>query len=149
MKNVLIVVAILIVVGGGVLLLLKPWESKTDNVDNSQNQPTQQENTSDDNQSGSEEPVTVPDAVTILYTDDGFEPQSYEIKAGGTLTIVNNSAETLQFSSDPHPAHTENSELNADPLEPGESTQITLNRKGTWGVHNHENSLHKATVVVE
>jgi plastocyanin len=75
--------------------------------------------------------------VTIVYTDSGFEPKELTAKKGDTLRVVNESAESLEFSSDSHPTHRDNPELNMDALEPGESGMLALTKSGEWGFHNH------------
>lgn len=85
----------------------------------------------------------------ITYSDSGFEPQSLTVPLGSVINVQNDSSSALQFSSDPHPAHTDNPELNAVNLEPGGSTTVTVNTNGTWGIHNHLNHSHAATLTVE
>jgi len=80
-----------------------------------------------------------PVATTITYTSSGFEPNNITIKSGDKIKIVNNSGNQLEFSSDPHPTHTINPELNAGDTENGKSTTITLTKTGKWGFHNHYN----------
>lgn len=75
--------------------------------------------------------------VTITYTDKGFLPASYMIKTGGTVTVINQSSRDLEFSSNNHPAHTDEAELNMDTLAPGKSGTFTVTKVGTWGFHNH------------
>ncbi|HEX6415916.1 MAG TPA: cupredoxin domain-containing protein [Candidatus Saccharimonadales bacterium] len=75
--------------------------------------------------------------VTVMYTDSGFEPKNVTAKKGDTLRVVNESANGLQFSSDSHPTHRDNPELNMDTLEPGESGMLALTKAGEWGFHNH------------
>ncbi len=77
------------------------------------------------------------DTVTITYTDSGFSPDSYMVKAGGTVTVINKSSRDLEFSSDNHPTHTDETELNMDTLSPGKSGTFTVTKVGTWGFHNH------------
>lgn len=86
---------------------------------------------------------------TIEYTNDGFSPGELTVKAGATVTIKNSSSRPLQFSSDEHPEHTNNPELNLSTLSPGESQMLTVTAKGTHGVHNHLNETHTATLIVE
>lgn len=87
--------------------------------------------------------------VTITYTDSGFENAAYAVKSGGTVTVQNDSSETLEFSSDDHPAHTDNPELNMDALDPGESGQFTPQQTGEWGFHNHLFSNHSGVLTVQ
>lgn len=89
------------------------------------------------------------DAVTITYTDSGFSPASLTVKAGTTVKVVNESSNPLQFSSDNHPTHTEQTELNLSTTEPGGSTTFTPTKVGTWGFHNHMNAGDMGTLTVE
>jgi len=86
--------------------------------------------------------------ATITYGSGGFSSGSVTLGSGGKLTIVNNSSQSLDFASDPHPIHTINPELNAGAISAGSSKTITLNTKGSFGVHNHLNSSRRATIVV-
>lgn len=87
--------------------------------------------------------------ATITYSDNGFNPSSLTVSAGDTITIKNASTENLQFSSDNHPAHTNNQELNQIELAPDQSQTITLTKKGIWGYHNHLNPDRTGTITVE
>ena len=44
--------------------------------------------------------------TSVLYTNSGFQPGSVEIKAGGTVTFLNQSDKKMWVASDPHPTHT-------------------------------------------
>jgi plastocyanin len=88
-------------------------------------------------------------AATITYTDDGFTPAVTTVKSGETVKITNNSSDHLELDSDPHPAHTDNSELNVGIVAPGQSRTFTLSTKGTWGIHNHLDASNTAEVNVE
>lgn len=85
----------------------------------------------------------------ITYTDDGFSPTILTVAAGETVTIVNESGEQLNFSSDQHPIHNDNPELNRDVLSPGESDNFVVSEPGSWGYHNHLNPDKTGTIVVE
>ncbi|HYH36222.1 MAG TPA: cupredoxin domain-containing protein, partial [Candidatus Saccharimonadales bacterium] len=88
-------------------------------------------------------------AATITYTDDGFSPAKITVKTGTTVTIRNESSNALQFDSDPHPAHTDNEELNINNVPTGGSETFTVKRTGTFGYHNHLNASDTGTIVVE
>lgn len=87
--------------------------------------------------------------VTITYTDNGFEPSSVTVKAGEVVKVVNNSSSSLQFSSDDHPTHTHDPELNQSVQASGESVTFTLERPGEWGFHDHLNSRHTGIITVK
>lgn len=119
-----IILGVILVVGTAYTISQKPAAAPT-------NTPEQkQTDTSADHSITNE-------TVTITYTDDGFSPSSYMIKVGGTVTVVNNSSHDLEFSSDNHPTHTKETELNMDILKPGKSGTFTVTKVGTWGFHNH------------
>ncbi len=88
-------------------------------------------------------------AGTITYVNGQFSPSSLTIKAGETVTILNKSNDTLDFSSDPHPAHTDNSELNAGIIGPGETRTFTIAKAGSWKFHNHLESTERGEIVVQ
>ncbi len=60
-------------------------------------------------------------STTITYSETGFSPSTLTVTAGDTITVTNDSAEELDFKSDPHPVHTNNPELNQEDLPAGES----------------------------
>lgn len=88
-------------------------------------------------------------AVTIAFTGTGFTPATTTIRAGDTVQIINKSKQPLDFDSDPHPAHTDEPELNAGPVAPGKSTAITVTEKGRWGFHDHLNPSIHGTLIVK
>lgn len=87
--------------------------------------------------------------TTITYTDNGFSPSSITVKSGTTLTVTNSSSHVLQFDSDPHPEHTDNTELNVNIVSKAQSKTFTVTRTGTFGYHNHLNEDDRGTIVVE
>lgn len=100
-------------------------------------------------QSNSNKSAQKESAATITYTNSGFSPSKVTVKSGDQITIKNDSSQALEFSSDPHPVHTDNPELNQDVLEPGQSRSFTVTTKGTWGYHDHLNEANSGSVVVE
>jgi len=88
-------------------------------------------------------------AATIIYSDNGFEPASVTVKSGDTLQVTNSSSRNVQFDSDPHPAHTDNSELNVGVVTMGKSTTFVVTKSGTFGFHNHLKSSDKGSITVE
>ncbi len=147
MKKILIGLVALILVGGGVWYFgfRDGGESEETHTheDGSEHSHDTTDTTTDTDQ------VTNSTSVTITYTDDGFEPDSYTVSAGNTVTVQNNSSSVLDFASGDHPTHLENPELNAGEIAAGSSKTFTLSEKGTWSIHNHENDAHEATIVVE
>ena len=86
---------------------------------------------------------------TIIFTDDGFAPSDYTVKANQPVTVTNNSSMDLEFSSNNHPTHHEQSELNMSVLRPGESGTFTPTKPGTWGFHDHLHDEFVGKLVVE
>lgn len=145
MKNILIAAAVVIVIVAGVFLLTSDGEEApvSENETTSNQEQTTEPTAEDDTQE-----TSLAAGPTITYTNDGFDAQSYEAIAGSEVTIVNNSSDDLEFSSDNHPTHTINTELNTRSLSPGQSLKITVERTGTWGIHDHLNSQHTTTLIV-
>lgn len=96
---------------------------------------------------------TTPDAATsetvITYSNSGYSPATITVKNGTTVTIKNTSGHTMQFDSDPHPAHTTNEELNVEKVGAGESQTFVVKRTGTFGYHNHLNPSETGTIIVQ
>lgn len=88
-------------------------------------------------------------AATLTYTDNGFSPSSITVKSGDTVAIKNNSSQTMQLDSDPHPVHTNDPELNVGTVEAGKTVTFKVEVKGTHGVHNHLDSSETATIIVQ
>jgi plastocyanin len=134
MTKALLVIVTILVVGGGAVVLThdsnktssKASTSTSAASKSSQEQTKPAESTSNQNA-----------AVIITYDGKGFSPSSVTVKAGTTVSIKNTSNEALQFDSDPHPAHTDDTDLNVNFVSPGETKTITAVKTGTFGYHNH------------
>lgn len=87
--------------------------------------------------------------TVITYRDSGFSPPVLRAASGSQITIDNQSSRELEFSSNPHPTHTGNQELNTDPISPDESTTIIVTRRGTWGYHNHLATGDSGTIIID
>lgn len=148
MKKSIIVASVLLLValaGFGVYKVVNKPSASVANT-SEQNQATTQPSVQDQTSSGS---IAATEAVTITYTNDGFSPKSVTVKTGGMVTIKNDSSRNVQFDSDPHPAHTDNQELNAELIKAGGSDTFTVKRTGTFGYHNHLNASETGTIVVQ
>lgn len=136
--KVLIAVVVVAVVAGGTVLLMP------------KNQSNQQTSSNDTNsQEGGRESTPSEADITITYDGNTFSLSGNTVKSGGTVKVMNSSTKNLEFESDPHPAHTNNSELNAGTIQPGKSVVFTLEKKGKWGFHNHLNASQKGELTVE
>ncbi len=88
-------------------------------------------------------------ALTIDYSDNGFNPASATVQAGKTVKIANQSKSALNFASAVHPVHDDNSELNLGDIQPGASKTFTPTKKGTWGFHDHYKPGNTGKLTVE
>ena len=140
-KGIIITILILFVIGGTALAitLSKPKKSTNNNASTS---------ISVDQSSGTTSNTSNTTGSTINFNGAEFEPNSLTVSSGNTITVKNASSSTIQFDSDPHPQHTDNTELNIGVIKPGESGTMTLTTKGTFGYHNHLNSAQKGTITV-
>jgi len=143
MKIVLALVVVVAIAGGALLMSNSKDDNKSTNNGSSPN------NSSSSNQSGSSSSDDSDVAMTITYNGTSFSESANSIKAGQKVKVVNDSSEALAFDSDPHPVHTDNTELNAGDIGPGESKTFIVDKKGTWGYHNHLNSSQHGEIVVE
>lgn len=150
-------IAVILIAGGGFFVLSM---DKDDSANNSSTTPTTTPTQSDRSTTtpptASDTPANTTDtdegdaaAATISYTDNGFSPDSVTVKSGDTVTIENTSEDNVQFNSDPHPSHTENSELNVGMIAAGDAKSFIVTKKGSFGFHNHLNSSQKGTISVE
>jgi len=96
-------------------------------------------------------PTTMPDsaAASVIIKDFAFNPPEITVKAGTTVTWVNEDSAPHKVASDPHPTHTDLPGLVSGVLSTGESYSFTFTKKGTFGYHCHIHPSMKGTVVVE
>jgi plastocyanin len=146
-KKAIIAVGILvIVVAGGVLWMFRKDPSATESINT-----TPTNGSSDTSQSSTPNDAVTPTGseTVITYSDSGYSPSSVTVKAGDKVIIKNTSSRSMQFDSDPHPAHTINPELNVGSVPAGQEMSFVVDTKGTFGYHNHLNASQKGTIVVE
>lgn len=139
-RNLLIFLAIGVLVYA--LFYFFVFNKKTKMVDVSQDTPTS-------NASMEELGYDPAETVNVTKTDNGFSPQSVTIKAGQSVTWINDSGTTATVDSSPHPAHTDFPFLNLGEFEDGNSMTLVFPDAGTYKYHDHLNSSHFGTVVVE
>jgi plastocyanin len=142
---IVIAVVVLAAVGGALAL------SGNNKSDNSTSTPTSKSSTSNSSSSSSTPSATSDQnsGATITYSNNGFSPSTLTVKAGTKITIKNTSSEDMQFDSDPHPAHTDDTELNVGIVSPGESMTFTVTTTGTHGYHNHLDPSDTGTIIVQ
>ena len=86
---------------------------------------------------------------TITFTDDGYRSERYEVAPGATVTVRNMSSGRMEFSSDDHPTHTNETSLNTAVTRAGESTTfVAPTEPGEYGFHDHINARYTGTLVV-
>jgi plastocyanin len=77
-------------------------------------------------------------AATITITATGVSPQNVTVAPGARVTFVNNDTRPHDMSSDPHPEHTNCTEITVGFLAAGQSgTTQNLNRVRTCPFHDH------------
>jgi len=132
-RIIIAVVAVIIIAGGAVWFMMAKKTAAPAATDTS---------SSDSNTSGDV-------ASTITYNGSFFKVSNDRIKSGSIVKVSNNSDKELDFDSDPHPVHTDNTELNEGDIAPGKSKIFTLVKVGTWGFHNHLDASQHGTITVE
>lgn len=88
-------------------------------------------------------------AATIRFTSDGFSPATLTVAVGTTVTIVNDSGDTVSFASNPHPTHTDHPFLNLGEIAPGQSKTVKITAAGTLGYHDHLDPSMTGTIVAQ
>ena len=143
-KAVTIVIAVALVLAGAGVAAFLFMSNKS-----AAPQATDETETTTTTETPTNNPTSEVAGATITYTDNGFEPTSLTVKAGTVVKIENKSSNPLQFSSDNHPTHTKDPELNLATIDPGKSATFTPTKTGTWGFHNHLNAGDIGTLTVE
>jgi plastocyanin len=153
---VIIVIIAVVLLGVGAFFLVNSSDSDNDSTttDTSGASQTQTENPSGTSEQGAVDSTATDNTATasvttITYSDNGFSPSTITIKAGSTVEVKNTSSRSVELSSDPHPQHTDNPELNMGTLGSGKSKTITVSNAGTWGYHNHLDSSETGTIIVQ
>ncbi len=110
---------------------------------------------------GGSEESTAPLSATITYSANGFAPSTVTVKKGGTVTWRNQGSSDMWVASAQHPTHTAYSgttlqehcddavDTSLDQCDNGAIYSFTFDKVGTWRYHNHSNSSHFGTVIVE
>jgi plastocyanin len=98
---------------------------------------------------------TPSDTATITIGANGsISPSSVTITRGGRVTMVNNDTRNHDMASDPHPEHTQCTEINQIGfLTAGQQrTSGNFNTARTCGFHDHnlpDNAGLKGTIVIQ
>jgi len=106
----------------------------------------------------------MPAEHTVTITAAGFEPKTLTVKAGDTVTFVNENSNQHWPASAMHPTHTvypgsdiqkcgtseEEDTFDAcRGLAQGESFSFIFNEIGTWRYHDHLQTSSTGTIIVE
>jgi len=87
--------------------------------------------------------------VSVFLTPSGFVPVALIVKAGTTVSWLNQSGVTGNVSSAPHPTHTAYPPLNLGNFEAGKSISLTFNTPGTYKYHNHLTPSQSGSITVK
>jgi len=150
-KIIVLTVLLLAAIGAAVYVVVFD-KKETPSTNNTTNTPAEANGTTTTEQQkteGTTTPKTEQEVATLTYANEGFSPDEITVSANETIRVVNQSSTVLDFSSDPHPTHTNNPELNVGDIAPGESATFTISKSGTWGFHNHYAPNHHGNVIVK
>jgi len=80
-------------------------------------------------------------ATTITITNGGVSPKTVTVPRGSQVQFMNSDSSVHDMASNPHPEHTDCTEINSVGfLNPGQSRQTgNLNTARTCGFHDHSN----------
>ncbi len=176
-KNIITIIIVLVVLIGGYFLLRNTNQSlptlPPTPPENTLTQPskTEKPNLLEEplNQSQNQEQPSTPIAspqeneqeYVVIYTDNGYLPNTLIIEKGKTVTFKNQSSKPMWTASDLHPSHrvyagtdlqehcpdTEGRAF--DQCVAGDIYEFTFNKTGTWKYHNHLNAAHTGTIIVK
>lgn len=85
----------------------------------------------------------------VILSQNGFSPATLTVKAGTTVTWVNNSGMDATVNSDPHPIHTDYPPLNLGSFSDGQTLSLLFSTPGTYGYHNHLDPSQRGTIIVQ
>jgi plastocyanin len=96
---------------------------------------------------------TLPNASTVLIVNNAVCPQTLTVSPGSRVTFINNDGRAHEMHSDPHPEHTDCTEINqVGRLESGQRRETgNLNTVRSCDFHDHINDQNRAlhgTIVI-
>lgn len=86
---------------------------------------------------------------TIVFNGTMFTPAMLSVAPGTTVTIKNTSSQELQMDSDPHPVHTDDTDLNVGQILPDQSKMFTVTKTGTFGYYDHLDPSIQGKITIE
>ena len=145
----LLIGIILVAVGAGLLIwALTGRDANAPMPESNNNASVNTAQTDSENPDQSTSSEDQAQAAVITFTNDGFTPSSLTVKKGATVTVKNESSNRVQFSSDDHPTHRLNTEMNLRTLAPGELASFTATTVGAHGFHDHIDDSKVGTLTV-
>ncbi len=88
--------------------------------------------------------------VSIVLTEEGFEPQYARVTQGTTVTFTTTRPHAFWPASNPHPQHTIYPAFDPkQPIPADGSWSFVMDRVGLWGYHDHVRSYYTGTLYVE
>ena len=101
--------------------------------------------------------------TTVIYTEDGFDPEEIVIKVGEQVVWMNESNGPMWVATDEHPTHgvysgttrkehcssSASGTIPFDQCEPTDTFTFTFDKVGEWSYHDHISPQHIGTVIVE
>lgn len=171
-KYIIGIVVVLVVLVGGFLIMknsaMAPYENSpaTDTsqgtpISGATQNPSYPQNTTPPANTAPQGQVTTNSGATIVvYTEQGFIPETVTIKKGGTVTFKNKSGRKMWIAANPHPIHTGYPEKSPSDclgssfdactgVVAGADWSFTFNSAGTWRYHDHLRENYQGTVVVQ
>lgn len=89
------------------------------------------------------------ETISIVLTDDGFEPRNVRIRKGTEVTFTTTRDKQFWPASNLHPQHDAYSAFDPRrPLSPDEAWTFTFDRVGTWGMHDHIRAFFRGNIYV-
>ncbi len=104
---------------------------------------------------------SAPMTATVMYDGRTFTPATVTIASGGTVTFKDTAGATMWVAADPHPVHTDYDNTTRaehcaaptattfDQCTPSATYSFTFSKVGSWGYHDHRNSVATGVVVVK
>jgi plastocyanin len=85
-------------------------------------------------------PTNPSNPYTFTLTSSGVSPKELTVPPGTRVLFVNQDARRHDMASDPHPDHTDCTEINLGALTTGQSREtLNLVTAKTCGFHDHDN----------
>lgn len=95
------------------------------------------------------EGAAMKEETVVKVTADGFSPKEVTIKAGGTVTWMNDDSAAHTVNSVVHPTHQVYPPLNLGSIQPGEKKSLSFPTAGIYKYHDHLNPSLTGSVTVE